>query len=168
MPRDAVFVVTKVFAQSPHYIIATSKIFDGIFSLPPHVPIIGVREPKPTEEEVNEFLGIKSKPSAAGFKLLWNGLTPLPKLMPEAVGILVMLKALGKKYVSVDDLQMLINRHLAKFCKNFHYLPIETFMLCEREMISTGLIEEVLSPVAPLAIREANIESHRMSLEDKP
>ena len=60
MPRDQVFKVQKVYEMSPYYTLAIQESgSSGIYSLMPGTPVLFVKEPDPTEEEILEFLDLR-------------------------------------------------------------------------------------------------------------
>ncbi len=167
MDRAQVYVVSKIFEQSPgFYVCATRPKTKGDYTLPPGTPILYVREPDPTVEQVMEFLGAgrKKRLRVIGYKILWDGKTEL-KLAPQAKALMQVLLVVGGGEVNAKELHKIFGKHLHRFWDG----PLRRsgqyyFQFYRRVLIDQGLIEEVLDKATvPPGVRDANlVEEYRI------
>lgn len=120
MPRECIFRVTKIFSQSPFYVISVKD--DGpdqpIYSLGHKTPVILPKEHNPSEESIAAFIGVKRRKKTVGYTVLWDGATPLNGLTTRgAAAVLKMLFTLGKVTYSPVEVRKATREHIRKFTK---------------------------------------------------
>jgi hypothetical protein len=164
--RKLVLRITKVYAQSPHTVVAvehTRPIRGGIYTLPPGTPVLSPREPDPAEERVLEFLtGKKAKRlTVVAYRPTWDGVQDLSKLLvPQAEVLSKIMFAFGKREYEARDLLNLVEANYDSFYGKRHKLGGRTlFNYYKRHMVDAGLLEEVVDE-APLSNREREANVH--------
>ena len=145
MPREVTFTVDKVYQQSPHYYLASAAQFTGTFSLSPETPVLYPAEANPTILEVEEFLDAGPKSKVVGYRLLWDGLTPLSTMTHRTASVLKMLKALNRVEFTPKEASELCGRNLEKFYQGkvgMNYTAV--FSSVAKELVARGLVDEIL------------------------
>ena len=157
MPQHYTFEVSKVFAQKPYYVISKSTSAEGIFSLPPDAVVTAVGEPKPSVEDIEDFLDVKVKAKVVGYKLLWDGRAPLAEVSKRATAVAKMLTAVGYTDVDKEKALELCEKHLDKFWPTGSS-KAATLSSAARELVARGLMEEILDRgLVPEKLREAGL-----------
>jgi hypothetical protein len=157
MPRVLVFEIIKVYPQAPYYVVSTTPTLPGVFTLPPGAVVRGVEEPAPSPREIERFLGQVVRAKVVGYRLLWDGLTPLTSASPAAVGVLKMLRALNYDDFTREEAMSLCKTHLPKFYKHSQAVNFANcFTAVAQDLVARGLMEEILdSSKVPKKLREA-------------
>lgn len=160
MDRQKVYLVTRIYAQSPFYRVCVEqeKPDNGFYTLGPNTPVLFPRDENPREDDVVKFLIPKSQKIVIGFKLLWDGKTSLARLLnPTEQTIVKVLFALGQEYFPLDEFNYAIM--MSSFRKaGVHLKGYRMFTRLRLKLVNKGMLKEVLDerPLSPEA-REANL-----------
>jgi hypothetical protein len=163
MPRDSVFRVKKVYPMAPHTTISMLDYSPdgGFYSLGPGTPVLLPMEPDPSEEEVMEFIGVKTKKRVVAYKVLWDGKTNLSGIVPpQAIAAMKLMHAMGKSEYGVHELNEIFNKYYERFWgKPVKRDAIVILLYYRRYLVNHGLLEEVVD-VGPIpgSVREANLQ----------
>lgn len=163
MPREQVYVVKKVFPQSPNLSICLKDQDDqdGFFSLGPMTPVLYQKEFDPTDEAVIKFLGKGSRKRCVGIRLKWDGKSSLKGVVyPQLAALVKAMFVFGKKEYLLAELKSLLNTRAKEFYTGpMPARPSDLFSAKRRMLVENGLIEEIVddAPVTQ-AMVDANLQ----------
>jgi hypothetical protein len=148
MDRAIPYRVTKVYAMAPRLVLCTEsrKTKHGAtYSLDPSVPVILPKEQDPTEEQILDFLKIRSRKRAVAYRVLWDGRTDLHKILsPQAEALMRTIFAMGRHDCSAKEMAWRVRDHYAKFYAGSGKLePARIFRFYRRSLVDLGLLEEI-------------------------
>ena len=151
MPPNRVFRIVKVYPMSPYTVISKldGDSSDVVYSLGQRTPVRPPLEPRPTENEVLAFIGVKERRKPVAYRLLWDGKMPLVGILNKGqIAIMNMMFALGRSVYPVSEFPALVDEHLPKFLgKKQRVGGIYLFKWHKVRLIANGLIEEVFGDV---------------------
>jgi hypothetical protein len=164
MSRGSLYRVERIFPQSPHLYISVdvSNPLDKLkYSLRPMTPVLLGREPLPTEDEVLQFLSPAARRKVVlGYRLLWDGKTPLGNVItPQATLLLEFLYAFGKREYGSTEIKLLLKERFEAFVGRGTRSGTKLLSQYAKYLASAGLLEELVADGAvPSSIREANLQ----------
>lgn len=141
------YIVTKKFSQSPYFLICTERHSKkGLYSLSPEAPVISPKEPRPSIQGVEAFLGVKPRKRSTGYRLLWDGERDIEDwLAPRAKAILRIMLSYGRRDYPAKELHDIINKEFLRFYgKPCTSPPIVAFYMVKRQLVNHGFIEEIV------------------------
>ena len=164
MVNTKTYLVTKIFAQSPFFIVsvALKRQKDGIYVNSPDIPVVYSNEPEPPFELVESFPSKKrqnypilhnlprwGKNKPVGVKVHWNGTAPINiRISKRARAVLQTLIEGGKKEYSLTEAYDLLSEHFFDhYPNNFTMSAPMIFNKDQRFLCSLGLTELIFERI---------------------
>ena len=148
MDQGIAYRVVKVYAMAPRFIICTEsrKTKHGnLYSLDPSTPVILPKELPPTEEQILDFLKIRSRKRAVAYRVRWDGRTDLRRILsPQAEALMRTIFTMGRHECDAKEMAWRVRDHYAKFYAGSGKLePARIFRFYRRQLVDLGLLEEI-------------------------